>query len=325
MEEKEFQIRQPLLYKHLNNVIKNDKVSQAYLLWGSSRCNFLETGKFMAQSLLCDKKGIACGECSSCLRFKEGISPSFVMIQNTNKLISKDQINELKKYFELSPIENNKRMCYLIMDCQNLKNEAANALLKFLEEPNDKITAILTAPNIENVLPTIVSRCETIQLKAIEREEIYNFLLNKGYSKEVSYFLSDYSGDEEILLDLANNKDYQDIVDKLNMFILDFCNDQIKSTYILISIANQKVKNSQNYFWFYDGLNRFITDCLTKNCEFGPYFEFINNFKKEDRCLFLSIKNYLEKIIKTSGANISFIGVCGYISNLIIEDNDDGN
>lgn len=322
MDEKEFQINQPLLYKHLNNVIKNDKVSQAYLLWGDSRCNFQEIGKFMVQSLLCDKKGIACGKCSSCLRFLDNKSPSFVMIQNSNKLISKDQINELKKYFELTPIENNKRMCYLIMDCQNLKNEAANALLKFLEEPNDKVTAILTTPNKENVLPTIVSRCETIQLKSIDRVDIYNYLIGKGYSSEVSYFLSDYSGDKDLLVSLADNKDYIDMIDKLNNFILDFSIDKIKSTYTLLGIANQKVKSTQNYFWFYNGFSRFIVDCLTKSCSFGPYAKYISSFDIKDRILYIKIKNYLEKIIKTSGANISFIGVSGYISNLIIEDND---
>jgi len=134
MDEKTFKIEQPDLSLNLSNAIKKNKISQAYMLWGGPRCNFNEVGKFIAKSLLCENKGLACDKCKNCIRFNNGYETSFYVIRNLNKKISKEQIEQLKSFFEMS-ISSNERVCYLIVDCQDLKEEAANSLLKFLEEP----------------------------------------------------------------------------------------------------------------------------------------------------------------------------------------------
>lgn len=318
MDEKEFQVKQPDFYRSFSHALKYHKIPQAYLLWGSPRCDFVGIGRFIAQSLMCERGSLACNQCDSCKRFLENKAPDFVTIKAKTKIISKDQIVQLKSFFSMTSVENGKRMCYLIINCQNLKNEAANALLKFLEEPHEGITAILTAPNIEAVLPTIVSRCEAVKLRPVPRKEIYEEL-NKEYSEEIAYFLSDYSGDKEVLNEMAQNKDYLNIVSKLNDFILAFNKNRKDSTFTLLNIAGQKMTSMQCYNWFYMGLDRFLSDCLTKECDYGPYKDFISQFNYKDKNLFASLKIFLERTLSMSVANLSFVGISAQLIEMILK------
>ena len=78
-------------------------------------------------------------------------------------LIKKQQILDLQKEFSMSAVEGSKRI-YIIKDCEKMRPETANSMLKFLEEPESDIVAFLMTNNINNILPTIISRCQIIRL-----------------------------------------------------------------------------------------------------------------------------------------------------------------
>ena len=103
--------------------------------------------------------------------------------------IKKQQIVDLQQEFSRSAVEGKKRI-YIIKDCEKMRPEAANSMLKFLEEPEDNIVAILMTNNINNVLSTIISRCKVFKLSNVFNdvisvdEELENLAIDFVYSIE---------------------------------------------------------------------------------------------------------------------------------------------
>ena len=78
--------------------------------------------------------------------------------------INADEINKLLNYMETKSLHENGRRVYIIYGFERLSREVSNKILKFLEEPNDNIYGILLTKDVDKILPTIVSRCQTITL-----------------------------------------------------------------------------------------------------------------------------------------------------------------
>ena len=117
------------------------------------------------KAILCDKSNDNknCDNCSLCKRIDDGNYPELKIISADGMYIKKQQIVDLQQEFSRSAVEGKKRI-YIIRDCEKMRTEAANSMLKFLEEPEDDIIAILMTNNINNVLSTIISRCKVIKL-----------------------------------------------------------------------------------------------------------------------------------------------------------------
>ena len=93
----------------------------------------------------------------------EGIYPDFKIIEPEGQWIKKEQILNLKEEFKAKSSYNNKRI-YVIKNAENLNKSSGNTLLKFLDEPDEDIIALLITENKNKVMDTIVSRCEFINL-----------------------------------------------------------------------------------------------------------------------------------------------------------------
>ena len=85
--------------------------------------------------------------------------------------------------------------------------EAVNSILKFIEEPESEIYAFLTTNNINNVLPTIVSRCQVLTLKSVDRNKVIQEAINFEIDKEDAELLSYFYNDGELIYDLINNEE----------------------------------------------------------------------------------------------------------------------
>lgn len=84
--------------------------------------------------------------------------------------INNEEINKLMTYMETKSLRDNGRRVYIIYGFERLSNVISNKVLKFLEEPEDNIYAILMSENIEKILPTILSRCQTLNLTFSDKE-----------------------------------------------------------------------------------------------------------------------------------------------------------
>ena len=203
---------QPKVVQLLENSLKKDRLSHAYLFEGEQGTKKFETAIYFAQMLLCkneDKK--PCLECSNCRRIKNFIHPNVYVIQPEKNVIKKQQIQDLQVEFSKTSIEPGPKI-YIIQDIETVHVNAANSLLKFLEEPYPNIHAILTTSNINRILPTIISRSQIVQFQSLNPEIVQKDLLEAGYPVETSNILSTLTNSIDDAIEIANNEYYLDLV-----------------------------------------------------------------------------------------------------------------
>ena len=161
---------QPIVYKILKNAILNDKCSQAYLIETGGFYDSINFTMSFVKSLLCPLKKLAkenCGNCHQCEVIDSGNFPEIEIIKPDGLWVKKEQLQNLQKEFNTKALIGNKRV-YIITKADRLNKSSANSILKFLEEPDNNLVAILLADNIYNVLSTIRSRCQILKLKSTD-------------------------------------------------------------------------------------------------------------------------------------------------------------
>lgn len=109
-----------------------------------------------------------------------GNLPSLIYIEPDGSIIKKSQIEEMMNKFSTKPIYS-KYNNYVILNADKMNDSSSNALLKFLEEPEDNIIGFLLVNNKENVLPTIKSRCEIVHVDYSVEEKVDQELLEVAY------------------------------------------------------------------------------------------------------------------------------------------------
>ncbi len=119
-----------------------------------------------------------CGKCRSCQKISGGTHPDIHMVKPVGNIIKVEQIRSLCRRLALKPNEASVRLA--VVDNAHLMNaEAGNTLLKTLEEPPDSTVFVLTAPQTEDLLPTIVSRCRHIRFNPISNQHLAAFIISK--------------------------------------------------------------------------------------------------------------------------------------------------
>jgi len=163
----DYKNKQSLVYNLFMSDINNKCVTHAYLIDENNCDETYEMILAFVKRLLCTKEHTIYDydACPLCKRIDSGNYPELKIIEPDGVYIKKNQILELQKEFSKSSVEGNKKI-YIIRDCEKMRPEAANSMLKFLEEPEDDIVAILMSNNINNVLSTIVSRCKMIKFNS---------------------------------------------------------------------------------------------------------------------------------------------------------------
>jgi len=155
----------------LDRVFSSGRQAHAYLFRGPDGVGKKRAAVLTAARLNCvepDDQG-ACGRCSSCKKLRSGNHPDFVVISPENGSIKIERTRELCRSLSYPPYESIQRVI-LIEDVHTMTVEAANCLLKTLEEPPERNLLLLTAESSRELLPTIVSRCQTIPFYALTPE-----------------------------------------------------------------------------------------------------------------------------------------------------------
>lgn len=157
----------------LRRSLENGRLAHAYLFTGQPHVGKMTLAVNLAQALNCEKEERSCGECQSCLRIAAGNHPDVQIIgrlsgadagdRGSRKEILTSQIEELQHSAALQPYEGKYRV-YIVDGAEYLNEESSNRLLKILEEPPPNVLFILLAVNENRLLPTIVSRCQRIEL-----------------------------------------------------------------------------------------------------------------------------------------------------------------
>jgi DNA polymerase-3 subunit delta' len=148
----------------LERSLANGRVAHAYLLMGLPQIGKTTLALNFAQALHCLGEGKPCGQCRSCLKIAHGNHPDVRIIEAVNGTIKIDQIRSMQREVTLSPHEGLWKV-YIIRQMERATTEAANCLLKTLEEPPAQVILILTASDMDQLLPTIISRCQVLNLR----------------------------------------------------------------------------------------------------------------------------------------------------------------
>ncbi len=158
----------------LCNSIKSGRVSHAYLFSGPRGCGKTTTARIMAKALNCQDRKVGdcepCGKCSSCLEIMNGNSLDLIEIDAASHR-GIDDIRELRDGIKYVPSKS-KYKVFIIDECHQLSKDAANALLKTLEEPPAHAIFILATTELHKMLPTILSRCQRFDFRKLKIDEL---------------------------------------------------------------------------------------------------------------------------------------------------------
>ena len=159
----------------LDRGLREGRLSHAYLLVGPARVGKMTLAKELAQAVNCLGETRPCGDCGQCPRIASGLHPDVRVIgvesqtagDGRNRVtIGIDQVREVQRQASLKPYEGSHRV-FIFDGAELLSEEAANSLLKVLEEPPDQVVLVLLAADAESLLPTIVSRCNRLDLRPL--------------------------------------------------------------------------------------------------------------------------------------------------------------
>lgn len=160
--------------KLLENAINNSRVAHAYLFEGPDGVGKRLVALSFAQGLLC-ATGNSCNSCSACRKVQSNSHPDLFLLKTDASSIKIEQIRTLQQQLVLRPFEANHKIC-LIDDAERLTPEAANALLKTLEEPQSGTLIILISSQADKLLPTIRSRCQRLTFSRLSQQELARHL-----------------------------------------------------------------------------------------------------------------------------------------------------
>lgn len=150
---------QPLQFQ-LGQLALSQQLHHALLLTGAVGVGKHQVARHLAQQLLCQQPhpDAACGHCKSCLLVKAGHHPDLLQLQSDSSL-GVDAVRELSHFMQGSPQQGGARVV-LLPQAHKMTEAAANALLKTLEEPGDNSFLLLQTAHEQQLLPTILSRCQ---------------------------------------------------------------------------------------------------------------------------------------------------------------------
>ena len=156
----------------LKRALVNQRVNHAYLFVGAKGIGkeFVARQYAIALNCLNDKQN-GCGTCRSCRKFLSSNHPDFQIIRPTANSIVIEQIRNLQKDLVYKPYES-KWKVYIIDEAEKMTLEAANSLLKTLEEPPKYAVMVLISSQKDALLPTLLSRCQLIQFSKLSKENV---------------------------------------------------------------------------------------------------------------------------------------------------------
>lgn len=227
-----FKQNQSIAYKIISNTLNNKHYAHAYLIETNNCTEGFDFALTFAKLLLCPNYNNGqtnCQNCMQCQMIDDNNFPELKIINPDGNWIKKEQLIELQEEFNKKSIIGNKKV-YIINKADKLNVNSANTILKFLEEPQEGIIALLITANRYQLLDTIISRCQIISLNGQA-----NLLKEKDTFQKIGLLITNTDEEyQEFISDETN-------LEKVNA-ILKFINYYEKN--------HKKVLLYMNDYWF---------------------------------------------------------------------------
>jgi len=146
--------------KIISGALKTGRIANSYIFCGQNVDQIAEFTKEFAKLLNCET---ACGKCLNCTKITSGTHPDFIVVMPEGKksIIKIDRIRDLKNRIKIGPAEGT-YLVVSIMNADSIEIEAANSLLKMLEEPPQGVVFVLITSRMDSLPKTVVSRCQGV-------------------------------------------------------------------------------------------------------------------------------------------------------------------
>jgi hypothetical protein len=205
-----------MLKEEIKNFIlmakKKDKVAGAYMIYGADTEEREEIAIFLSKAVNCQQK-TACGKCDTCRLIENKTYPDVKWVIPGKNILSIDEVRWLKEDIFITPYTGKKKVYIFKIDY--MREVAASAFLKILEEPPSYGIILILSGNINFFLPTILSRCQKLQLNYKPAE----------YDREMVKTHQEFT---EILKN-ARNKKYYDFFQKISAMVKDKEREEIET------------------------------------------------------------------------------------------------
>ncbi len=261
MNIQELKDLQPLVYQQFVTILEQGRLAHAYLFSGDFAS--FEMALFLSQALFCQEKvGVhPCGKCRSCRLIESNDFSDVTIVAPQGNFIKTDTIRELVKNFSQSGFESSQQI-FIIRDAEKMHVNAANSLLKVIEEPQSTIHIFLLTNQEEAVLPTIKSRTQIISfpqnLPYLER-----ILEEEGLLKTQASLIARLVSSQEEAKRLATNKSFIDLLDQAKKFtelLLTDSNRAYLQVGVLVPLAVEKAEQGR----LFDVLSLLLAERLTE-------------------------------------------------------------
>ncbi|MFQ6727847.1 DNA polymerase III subunit delta' [Streptococcus pneumoniae] len=246
MKQDQLKAWQPAQFDRFVRILEQDQLNHAYLFSGFF--GSLEMAHFLAKSLFCtDKVGVLpCEKCRNCKLIEQGEFPDVTLIKPVNQVIKTERIRELVGQFSQAGIESQQQV-FIIEQAEKMHPNAANSLLKVIEEPQSEVYIFFLTSDEEKILPTIRSRTQIFHFKKQE-EKLIHQLEQAGLVKKKATLLAQFSQSRAEAEKLANQASFWTLVDESER-LLTWLVANKKESYLqvakLASLADDKEKQDQ--------------------------------------------------------------------------------
>ncbi|PRY82572.1 DNA polymerase III subunit delta' [Alkalibacterium olivapovliticus] len=204
--------RQPSIQRLFLQLLKKNRLQHAYIFEGKAGTGKKEMAMWITQSLYCPQNEHgACQSCETCRRIAEHHHPDVLEIEPDGQSIKIGQVRALKEEFTKSGMESRRKLV-IVKDAEKMTNQAANSLLKFLEEPDGDITVFLLTTAKHRLLSTILSRSQLIHFPQLPKLDRIQTLVDNGLSKEKAAILVHLTSDANEAEELAGKEELTQLI-----------------------------------------------------------------------------------------------------------------
>ena len=246
MKQDQLKAWQPDQFDRFVRILEQDQLNHAYLFSGFF--GSLEMAHFLSKSLFCTEKVgvLPCEKCRNCKLIEQGEFPDVTLIKPVNQVIKTERIRELVGQFSQAGIESQQQI-FIIEQAEKMHPNAANSLLKVIEEPQSEVYIFFLTSDEEKILPTIRSRTQIFHFKKQE-EKLILLLEQMGLIKKKATLLAQFSQSRAEGEKLANQASFWTLVDESER-LLTWLMAKKKESYLqvakLANLADDKEKQDQ--------------------------------------------------------------------------------